>query len=146
MKFLFKSIQDRLKSEVPELRWIDMDKGQLDYFERPPVSFPCALISVQLPRTVDLGAKKQKCDALIVIRLGFDFSGNTSHVTPETALEKSLEYFDLVEKVYEALQGYQESTYNNLSRQSLREEKRPDMIKVVNIPFITSFVDFRANP
>lgn len=146
MKFLFKSIQERLTKEVPELRWIDMDKGQLDYFERPPVSFPCALISVQLPRTIDLGAKKQKCDGLIVIRMGFDFSGNTSHVTPEAALEKSLAYFDLVEKVYGALQGYGESSYNTLSRQSLREEKRPDMIKVVNIPFSTSFVDFRAKP
>jgi hypothetical protein len=61
-------------------------------------------------------------------------------------MEKSLEYFDLGEKVYQALQGYGESSYNTLSRQSLREEKRPDMIKVVNIPFSTSFVDFRANP
>lgn len=146
MKFLFQSIQARLKAEVPELRWIDMDKGQLDYYDKPPVSFPCALISVQLPRTVDLGAKKQKCDALVVIRLGFDFSGNTSQITPDAAMNKSLQYFDLAEKVYEALQGYQESTYNTLSRQSLREEKRPDMIKVVNIPFSTSFVDFRANP
>lgn len=146
MKFLFKAILARLKEEIPELKYIDMDKGQLDFFERPPVLFPCALISIQLPRTQDLGAKKQKCDAMITIRMGVDFSGNTNSLTPAAELEKSMAYYDLTQKIYNTLQGWHTQEFNTLSRTSLREEKRPDMIKVVNIPFSTSFVDFRANP
>jgi len=132
-------------SEVAELNWIDMDKGQLDYYEtRPSVQFPCALISVQLPKCDDIGAKKQNCQALITVRLAFDFTGNTSAATPAAERAKSLAYLNLCEAVYKKLQGWKDAGFNALSRQSYREEKRTDHYKVGYMPFTTSFIDLAA--
>ncbi|WP_143960242.1 hypothetical protein [Litoribacter populi] len=144
MQFIYEKVLAKLQ-EIPELRWIDLDKGQLDSYEtRPNVNFPCALISMQLPRCEDLGAKKQQCTALVTIRLGFDFSGNTSSVTPEAERAKSLAYFDLCEKVYQKLQGWNDENINKFSRQNFREERRGDNYKVVAIPFSSGFLDFSA--
>ena len=140
MKDLFKAVTARLETTVPALKWIDEDKGQLN-FERPPVQFPCALIDIQLPKTEDLNRKLQQCQAIVTVRLAFDFSGNTSSVTPALEREKSLAYYDVVEDVKNALQGWAGVDFNSLSRKSFYQEKRPDAYKVVAMPFATEFHD-----
>lgn len=141
MKFIYEKVLAQLQT-IPELRYIDLDKGQLEGYElKPSVSFPAALISIQLPRCEDLGAKKQRCQALITIRLAFDISGNTSNITPADKRADSLAYFDIVESVYAKLQGFKDANMNAFSRQNLREERRPDKYKVVAIPFSSSFID-----
>ena len=137
MKELFKAITARLDT-VPALKWVDEDKGQMN-FERPPVLFPCALVDIQLPKTQDLNRKLQDCDAVITVRLAFDFSGNTSTITPVAARELSLAYYGVVEEVWKALQGWTDGDFNPLSRKSFYQEKRADAYKVVAIPFLTSF-------
>ena len=42
-KEFFIAICDHLEKEVPELRWIDAEEGQLNNGERPAVAFPCCL-------------------------------------------------------------------------------------------------------
>ena len=41
---------ETLKEEVPALRWIDADEGQLDFYtdDRPPVAFPCCLVELSM--------------------------------------------------------------------------------------------------
>jgi hypothetical protein len=149
MKFIYTKVLARLK-QIPELAWVDLDKGQLEYYDkRPAVKFPCALIGIQIPRAEDMDNRKtiQQCQALVTIRLAFDYTGNTSGVTPDAELQKSLAYFDLVEKVYTYLQGFRdEKNLNPLSRQNLREERRDDGYKVISIPFSTAFIDRAAIP
>lgn len=47
-KDIFVSLCDRLEKEVPSLRWIDEDLGQLNVGNstRPAVDFPCCLIDI----------------------------------------------------------------------------------------------------
>lgn len=142
MKTIFKELTAKLGT-VAALKWIDEDKGQLN-FERPPVVFPCALVDIQLPKTENLNSMIQNADALVTVRIAFDFSGNTSNVTPEAARNQSLEYYDIVEEVYKALQGWSTIHFNPLARKSFYQEKRPDAYKVVAIPFQTSFRDVSA--
>ena len=142
MKNIFKAVTARLDT-IPSLKWVDEDKGQMN-FASPPVSFPCALVDIQLPKTENLNAKIQDCDALITIRLAFDFSGNTSSSTPAIARDKSLAYYDIVEEVYKALQGWGTAEFNPLERKSFVQEKRPDGYKVVAIPFETAYRDTSA--
>ena len=144
MKKVFLDITEKLDN-IQTLQWIDEDKGQLN-FERPPVLFPCALVDIQLPKTDNLNARMQRCDMLITVRVAFDFSGNTSKGTPEAARAKSLEYYDIVEEVYKALQGYATPNFNPLERKSFYQEKRPDGYKVVAIPFTSEFRDTSAVP
>ena len=42
---LYEAMAARIKALVPEVRWIEMDYGQLQY-EQPPVDFPAVLIDL----------------------------------------------------------------------------------------------------
>jgi hypothetical protein len=146
MKDLFITIASRLEA-LSALKWIDLDKGQLDRFDmRPSLSFPCALIGVQITRTHKLSHQRQRCDALVTVRLAVNFSGNTSAITPGVARRQALDYFDLADLVYMRLHGWGTSAFNELERQAVREERRTDGIKVVSIPFTTSFVQDTKPP
>ena len=47
MKHILEAVMERLQEQVPDLRYIAEDWGQLDFYnDAPPVKFPCALISV----------------------------------------------------------------------------------------------------
>jgi hypothetical protein len=137
MKTVYKSLLARLKT-IQELKYIDLDKGQFE-IDRPPVLFPAALISIQIAKTEEINKKLQSCQLLITIRLGWDFWSDTSSLTPEITLDKSLEYFDLIEKVFDTLQGWQDGQkFNPLSRLATRDE-RSSFAKVTAIPFSSSY-------
>lgn len=145
MTELFVAVSDHLEEEVPQLKWIDADNGQLEtYEERPPVAFPCALIDVQLPQCEDFSARYQQCTATIRVRLGFDTTGErTAAQTPLMARERSLQKYALIDGVYRALQGYCTDSFTELSRQSMT----PMMIggyKVYEMTFETTFADETA--
>lgn len=142
MKDIFKEITAKLDT-IPELRWIDEDKGQMN-FERPPITFPAALVEINLPNTDNLNLKKQHAMARIRVRLCFNFGGNTSVVTPQAARDESLKYYDLVDKTFATLQGWATPIFNPLERRNFGHEKRPDGYKVVFMDFLTEFQDFTA--
>lgn len=143
MKIIYSKLLELL-SEIPTLKWIDLDKGQLDLTDRPPVAFPCALIEIDLPRCEDLGAKKQHCNASFTIRLGFNVLGETSAVTPGARRDAALNYFDLVDEVYAKLQGYGNTQLSPFSRKRISNERRADGLKVIVMTFETEFNDFSA--
>jgi hypothetical protein len=137
MKELFDSILARLQ-EVTALKYIDLDKQQLTQ-DRPPVSFPCALIDIALPTCTDLDefGHYQECRATITITLAFDFTHDTNSLIPDRTQSQS--YFSTVEAVHQKLQGFTATSFNNLSRQSMREVVRADKYKVLQIVYNTDF-------
>lgn len=140
---LFILIQDKLKV-LPDIAWVDLNFGQLESETRPAVQFPCALISIDLPRTEDLGQKLQKCQCTIGIRLGFDFKGSASAKAPEPVRNKALDYYRITREVYKALQGYSQTGLSRLKRTSQLEMARPDQIKIVDMTFYCEFHDSSA--
>jgi len=142
MKTIYNTLL-KLLGEIPELRWIDLDKGQLDY-TRPAVAFPCALISIQYSNCQDMSLKIQQCTILATVRLGFDFTGETSAKTPEPNRETALAYYDLANKVYSKIQGYTDKEVRPFSRKRMTEEVRGGGIKVLTIPFETIYTDQTA--
>jgi hypothetical protein len=136
-------IQDKLKV-LPEINWVDLNFGQLESETRPAVQFPCALISIDLPRTEDLGQNIQRCYATIGIRLGFDFKGSAAAKSPEPIRAKALDYYRITREVYTALQGYSQSGLSRLKRSSQVEMARPDQIKIVDLTFTCEFHDHTA--
>lgn len=145
MKTIYTSLLARLEAEVPELKWIDLDKGQM-FYDRPPVLFPAALIQLQMPKATNLNSTLQECDVLITIRLCFDFTGETSNITPQADRDNSLAYFDLKQKVYEKLQGWSTTEMNALKRVNEHDEPRNDAYKVSTISFTTAYHDSTATP
>jgi hypothetical protein len=144
MKFIYEAVLARIADQLPEFMYVEMDKGQLNV-ERPPVSFPCCLITLQIPSTSENNRTNLHKQVMVNFRMAWDFDGNTSSITPEADRAASLAYFDLIEKFETAFQGWDDGTrrFNYFSQMALREEPRPGL-KVVSVPFRTSYHDQKS--
>lgn len=143
MKTIYTKLLELLAT-VPAIRWVDLDKGQLEFYQsRPAVAFPCALIKVEITRTQNMGANIQQCDGRGVIRLAFDYTGETNAATLAATRNESLMYFDVLQDVYLAVQG-KNGGNGFFNREAVTEENRADGLKVMVIPFTTSWIDKTA--
>jgi hypothetical protein len=139
MKTLFTSISARLKDQVTDLRWIDLDTGQLEHYEgRPAVAFPCALLDIEYPQCEDLDTTSQHVNVSITIRLAFEPMGETNSAAPSPTRTRALSILDTVEALHDALQGWGTTEFSELSRASVRTEKRDDPLKVYNLIYTTT--------
>ena len=106
MTTLYENILARLQAEVPEILWIDYEYGQLDQ-DRPTVSWPCALITINIKGTESFTETYQRCDTEVEILLGWDIKGQTSANVPEATRASNLAPYDLIKKVWNKLQGWE---------------------------------------
>jgi hypothetical protein len=137
MKTLFKELTAQLET-IAELKWIDKDKGQMN-FEKPPILFPAALVTLSLPNTQNDNRLQQSGEARIEVKLCFDWGGNTNHVTPEADRDNSLSYYDIMDAVFNKLQGWKSSEVTPLERRSLVPLQRPDHYTTEVMVFSSSF-------
>ncbi len=142
-KHLFIALCDLLEAQVPEVRWIDADEGQINsQNNRPPVAFPCVLIDMTYPQTEALNAQSEKIRVQFSLRIAFEGYGQTSSVAPEEVRERALERLDILEKIHRALQWWSyERQINPLRRQRVITERRQDGLKVYNMIYESAFVD-----
>jgi len=138
MKDTFLKITTKLKT-ITELKWIDADEGQLDYYDNPPVTFPCALVDIDMPSCDDINSESQQCKVRITIRLAFLPTGQSNTAVPVLVQTNALKRYETIKKIYQALQGYGDSEMSELSRVSQMNEKRNDDLKVVQQVWETSF-------
>ena len=123
-KEIFIAVCDRLKTEVPGLRWIDAEEGQLNTGERPAVAFPCCLIDISYPSCETHMGGRQKINAQIQLR------------------EHALSCMDTLDKIHEALQWWNGGNlFNPMRRLRGAPEKRADGLKVYNVIYETEFMD-----
>lgn len=150
---LFLDLSLYLKTAVPELRWIDQDFGQLEHFEiRPEVSFPCALIDFVSASYSGLANLSQVGDVAINIRLGFAPFSQSYHGAPMDVKEKALEFYNLEQKVYQALQGWspekegEQYTQAFIRQSAMTEQRDGDRIgmRVRVLTFVTQLEDHSA--
>lgn len=139
---LFIALCDYLTAEVPELRWIDEDEGQLNTAQgiRPPVDFPCCLIDIHYPSCRDVNDTEQIVNATITLKLGFQPVGETNNRAPHPVREKALERLAIVEKTQTVLQGWTAGdTVEPLTRKSARPSVLPNRTKVYIIVYNTEY-------
>lgn len=130
-------IFNRLETEVPALRWIDLESGQLDSPARPAVAFPACLIELSYPRCEDVSQYGQNVSATVTLRLVFMPGGATNHRSP--VQEDGLNALETVEAVHHALQGWGTNALSNFARTTAAPEKRRDGLQVFRITYETSF-------
>lgn len=141
------ALQDRIKTEIPDIRWIDQDLGQLEsYGDRPAVSWPCALIDFTNFRYEDASDLIQFAEGTVTIRLAFPPFSNTNSLTPTNFKEKALQFYDIEWAIYKALHGWKPDGYGYMSRTNVSTEKRNDIIRVRQISFSITFEDYNAQP
>jgi len=140
MEEIYTAIMARLKKMIPELRWIDIDEGQLEYYkERPAITFPCVLIDIELVKCTGLHENAQICEANVGIRVVQNLpASRTNSVATASVRDTALDRYRFVEGVFLSLQSWGNG-FNPLSRQSQKKEKREDGLFVCRIDFQTQF-------
>ena len=143
------AIQNRIVSEVPEIRWIDQDLGQLDFYEmeRPAVAWPCVLIDFGNTQYDELHQSTQSASPAIQFKLGFPPYSPSDQKAPLEVRANSLKFYALEEKLYKAFQHWDaDGLCQPMTRTSGITEKREDPIRVRVMTFTTTFHDNSAVP
>ena len=106
-KDIFVALCDHLEKEVPSLRWIDEDLGQLGMTGsmRPAVDFPCCLIDIEYSDCRDLTDLCQLAKIRITLKLAFPYKGESYSKAPEKVREKALERYSVVGEYMIACKG-----------------------------------------
>lgn len=144
MKQIFITISDHIRASLPEIKWIDADYGQLDNTQtRAPLAFPALLIRSSI-RPEDMGGGSQLMRATVNLRLIFNPATlRTAAHTPEEAREVSLAYLDTADRLYLALQGFENDDYTPFECAAQQQDAPAGGLLIVNYTFQTSFWDFR---
>lgn len=143
MKKIYELIATRLK-EIEEIRFIDMDNGQLDYYEyRAAVDFPACLISIDYLSCDNIGLTgAQQCHVNIGIRLVAQVFDDTNIAAPDDVRSRALAIYDIMDKIHENLQWWKPDEFlSKLTRKSVTREKREDGLMVLFINYTTTIVD-----
>lgn len=146
MTEIFKTVVARLKL-IDGVKWIDKDKKQIDNYEtKPSVPFPCLLISIYIPLAETITPGQQICTGTIIIRTAHDLAtSETSSAAPTEAIDRSLDYYTIVDEVFNKLQSYTDDHIDSIDRVSCVEEAdRKDGLTVVKTTFKATFVEYQA--
>lgn len=148
MKQIIQNVQDRLVQDVPALKYVDQDWGQMDFFPNPPVKYPCALIDIQSAQYTNTGNFIQQGTAMIVIRL-FDLKlSNSSQKAPDNQKENAKKIWQLIEDVNKAIHGqnFLQEGYGLPIREQMRRTKRNDGCYQTELYFSVQFTDTTTEP
>lgn len=129
--------------------FVDLDHGQLDVREAPPVSFPCVLIDFQNWKFSDEAELVQIAEGDIVFKIATDPYSATSSITPDTWRDNALTILDMEHTLYQALEGRKIATAADksttpLGRIAYTSDNRRPGLKVRINTYTTSFRDYAA--
>ena len=145
METLIKDIQNRL-TEIPQLKYIDVDWGQLDYYDSPPVKYPCCLLDIVQGDFTDAGNLAQIGLIGVEIRLVDLLHTNTSAKAPEGQKNRAFDVLRLLTEIYKKLHGWHglKSNYGTLTRRNFSRVNREDGLKEYRMLFLTEITDQKA--
>lgn len=139
MKQIFLSIQDRLSTMVPALRYIDKNWNQLN-MPQPPVQWPCCLIDLDNIDYSQTSSSDRLASATINLMVGTQHAVRSS----AKATTKADAYYilDVLESVMEALEGWRvPSTTQALTRTRLAKAYSDQSYDVYTLTFTTAWVE-----
>lgn len=139
MKELFLSITAQIKT-VPGIKWIDFDFGQLDNSDsRKALKYPCVLLRFEFTPSDVTEEADQRETGTITLRLAFDATGSrTSADTPASVLTRSLAWTETADALYNAIQGFAPSDYDEMECTGRGQEPRSDGLSVWKMTYTTS--------
>jgi hypothetical protein len=147
MQIVYSEIITKLKTTIPALRYLNWDIGQLDgYYLKPPVSYPCALISFPQIATEPIGNNALMADVVMNIKLCTEKLSQTSNLVPATVMAKGNEIWVLQKAITKALHGTDGISYNTIQQIAIQHEQREDGLQVLNIQLGFIVEDFSAVP
>jgi hypothetical protein len=108
---LYLDLQERIKTEVPEIEWIEQDFGQ-DAFDkwRPNVAFPAVLIDFPEALYENLAGIGQTATVTVTLRLLVAPFEQSYDDAPIEVKQMALQFFELEQKLIHAIHGWQPRT------------------------------------
>ncbi len=144
MKNLYNTILSRIASQVPEIKMVDFDMGQLELLAndlRPGLIFPCCLVDLEYTNCEDTYDGQQLVSARITLKLAFEVQHPSDSLTQEARRNSALSIFDTVNKLHVAFQWFSTDEFSAFSRLSLAPDRRFTGIKVFDAVYSTTFVE-----
>lgn len=137
MKELYNTITELLE-QIPTLKWVDFENGQLQE-PQPPITYPAALISTELPSTENIDLDFQQVRATFTVRLVFKALGETNTKAPVSQRNYAMAYFNTVDAVFDKLQGFKNNLFYPFERTAVRRQTVRTGLNVVDLHFETSW-------
>lgn len=131
MEVTYKELLTRLKTEVPALRWIDLDRGQL---EDPEGNYtfdsPAVFISFGTIGWGSIGERVEHGQAELSFRIAFKSYHDTNNHTPESVVGLAMTDLAIRKNVCAALHGFEGTNFNALQHTGTVQEPRDDGLLV----------------
>ncbi|WP_298307231.1 hypothetical protein [Flavobacterium sp.] len=137
-------IQKRIKDNIPEIKFIDENKGQYGFDDfKARVLFPAVLIDFPNTPFSDLSTNIQLGNCTISLSLMFDPYNNTSSLTPLNIVEAGLNYYEIEQKLHRFMQGWCLDYFTPLSRVNATSQNRNEIgIRIREVFYNTEFEDW----
>jgi len=146
MKEVLVAITDRLTAEIPSLKYVDENWGQIDeYRQQSPGKFPMALVDVDEPDWSDLGNRVQTGDLQISVRIAALRLSNSSKGAPATQKAAAFAIFDLLDAVHRTLHGWAPTdTCSRMVRTATTKVSMSAGVKIWDVKFKVRWTDTGA--
>lgn len=145
METIYNIIANRLTEQVPEIAWIDLDNGQLEYAEyRAAIAFPAVLIDIAYVQCQDMGhSGEQLCDVRLQLRVVSQQYSDTHMAAPPEIRQQALQHFALLQQIQKALQWHapHDSPLDAIARAASTREPRKDGLMVQQVVYTTRYYD-----
>ncbi len=116
---LYVELCDKLSAKVPEIKWMDLWRNQVDFFSTElTFAAPAAFFSFDTLGHKDLGNKVQQVKMQVSIRYYFETLAKTYKGSYNQ--DKALEFLDSISKIHGALHGTSGTNYSEMMRTGLR--------------------------
>ncbi len=144
---LYLALLERIKVEVPDIRHIDQNLGQLDdYVKRPELLFPCVLIDFENWNFSNLGEYGQAGEGDITIYLGFARHLSSSNLTPDAWRQAALEYYEIEWALHRALHGWEPNEWcSSLTRTTAQTLHNPLGVRLRPVRYRVRIEDWSAS-
>ncbi|MCZ2084147.1 MAG: hypothetical protein LC112_07715 [Flavobacteriales bacterium] len=139
MKTLYLKLIELL-SQIPEIKYIDLNYGQLQE-EKPPLVYPAVLINMNASSD-DVDGFFQIYTANIELTIICKMLGESNQKAPELIRFQALHYLDISEKIYLKLQGFSDDNFDSFTRKGLADPNIRKGLKTTVHRYETSW---RAN-
>jgi hypothetical protein len=143
MENIFNDIQTALKTNVPEIKWIDIDENQLEVFaENIPVDFPCVLVAFPQANYSNIGRHQQVGEVTVMLKVAFRVYERFNAAVDSTFRTQAFAHFAVLRKVMQQIHCLSTAAghYTPLIRKSWRKTNSIDP-KVYEIEFQCNIKD-----
>lgn len=134
---IYQALSQQLRDSMPQLEYIDLQKGQLARAaENYPIPLPSALIEFRPVQWSSTGEGGQIGKAAISVHIYVDHVADTFEGSDQTS--DSVKDLDIIDEVFEALQGFATESMGPLNRTS-------DTVAEFRQRFVSYRTDFETN-